>query len=151
MQKVRIAFSLLTLTLLFSSTACAPQTKTSPTPTPGTPIAGSPGTLGKKNSSNFAVTLSSNPAPPIWGLGTLEAIVTDAAGRPITDAQVFFDLDMTNMRMGKNIVAAASQGEGHYIGRVRFSMPGPWRVIVRIARPGLAPEDLRFEFSVKFR
>jgi hypothetical protein len=29
-------------------------------------------------------------------------------------------------------------------------MPGPWRVLVHVAPPTQAPEDLRFEFKVRF-
>jgi hypothetical protein len=140
---------MLAYALLFPNTACAPHTKAPPAPV--APAVGLPGTFGEKRSPNVIVTLASDPATPTWGFGTLDAIVTDAKGKPITDAQVYFDLDMTNMRMGKNIVAAAPRGDGRYAGRVRFSMPGPWRVIVRVARPGLAPEELRYDFNVKSR
>ncbi len=118
------------------------------TKTPGAPATG---TLGEKKSASYVVTLSSAPAAPVRGLATLEAFVADAAGAAVTDAQLSFDLNMTTMNHGKNIVAAAPQGDGRYAGQVRFMMPGPWRVIVRVARPGQAPEDLRFEFNVKFR
>jgi hypothetical protein len=144
MPKARVALSLLAFALLFSNIACVPRSASAPG-------AGSPPPFGEKRSSNFIVTLTSNPATPVWGVGTFEAKVTDAKGAAITDAQVSFDLDMTNMHMGKNLVAAASQGEGHYAGRVRFSMPGPWRVIVRIAVPGQASEDLSYEFNVRNR
>jgi hypothetical protein len=116
--------------------------------TPGAPATG---TLGEKKSASFIVTLSSAPAAPVRGLATLEAFIADASGAAVTDAQLSFDLNMTTMNHGKNVVAAASQGDGRYVGQVRFMMPGPWRVIVRVARPSQAPEDLRFEFNVKFR
>lgn len=138
MLEVHKALALLTLSA-FVFIPSIPQAKASQAP--------SASSAGAK----YIVTLSSAPNPPTWGRGTLEAVVTDAAGGPITDAQVLFDLDMTNMNMGKNIVAAVSQGEGRYIGQVRFSMPGPWRVIIRTIRPGQASEERRFDFNVKFR
>jgi hypothetical protein len=154
-----------------SSAGCASQANVSPTPTltpsaraPSVPtalplstptangsLALAPGTLGDKKSANFVVRLSSRPTPPIRGIGTLEAIVTDTKGQPINDARVLFDLDMTTMSHGKNIVAAAPQGNGRYVGQVRFMMPGPWRAITVVERPGQPAEQVRFDFNVNFR
>ncbi len=143
MPKARRILPLLALVVFYAFPGATAQTMT-PTTSPS-------GILGKRQSANYLVTLISDPSAPTRGPATLEALVTDAEGKPIDDAELSFDLDMTNMRMGKNIVAAASQGKGHYLGRVRFSMPGPWRIIVRVARPGQAPEELRFDFKVNFR
>jgi len=162
---------LLALTVLLSSAGCAPKANVSPTPTLTTPgaqapsvpttlplstptangsLALAPGTLGKK-SANFVVRLSSTPTPPVRGISILEAVVTDTKGQPINDAQVSFDLDMTTMSHGKNIVAAAPQGNGRYVGQVRFMMPGPWRVIAVVEQPGHPAEQVRFDFNVNFR
>jgi hypothetical protein len=163
---------LLAFAVLLSIAGCTPKANVSSTPTltaPGlqapsvpttlplsTPTASgslalAPGTLGNKKSVNFVVRLSSNPTPPIRGIGTLEAVVTDANSQPINDAQVSFDLDMTTMSHGKNIVAAAPQGNGRYVGQVRFMMPGPWRAITVVERPGQPAEQVRFDFNVNFR
>jgi hypothetical protein len=150
MLKPRDAFPLLVFTLLLSKAYCAPQAATPPAPSQGAPGAELPAVLGERKTANLIVKLSANPNPPIRGLGTLEAIVTDAAGKPVTEAQVSFDLDMIAMSHGKNVVTALSQGQGRYLGRVRYMMPGTWKAIVRIERPGQAAEDLRFDFNVKF-
>ena len=55
---------------------------------------------------------------------------------------------MTNMSHGLYLVATEPAGIGHYAGDVHFSMPGPWRVITIIERPGLQTVRLRFEFRV---
>ena len=81
----------------------------------------------------------------------MDALVTDAAGRPVTEAQVSFDLDMTTMSHGLNIVPAQPTGNGHYSGQVFFMMPGPWRVITVIERPDKPVERIRFNFNVKLR
>jgi hypothetical protein len=135
--------SLLALTMLLSVGACFAQAKAPPV--------GDPGILGEKRSPSFRVKLVSAPAPPIRGLGSLEAIVTDAAGKPVADAEVSFDLNMIAMNHGKNLVLASSRGEGSYFGKVRYMMPGTWKVIVRISRPGQDPEETRFDYDVKFR
>jgi hypothetical protein len=106
------------------------------------------GLLGELKTATYVVRLSSDPAPPIRGLDTLEAIITDPSGKAIEGAKITFDLNMTNMNHGKNVVAAAERGKGQYLGEARFMMPGPWRVIVRIEAAGHPSEDLRFEFQV---
>lgn len=140
MKKAGIALLFMALALSWRSPVSAAQGNPAPA-----------GSLGELRTANYIVRLTSTPPAPVRGLDILEAIVTDLAGKAVEDAQVTFDLNMTNMNHGKNVVAATAQGKGRYIGQVRFMMPGPWRVIVRVTRPGQAPEDLRFDFTVKFR
>jgi hypothetical protein len=163
---------LLAFAVLLSIAGCAPAANASPTPVLtasnsqpsvvptalplGSPTANgvlalAPGTLGNQKSVNFVVRLSSTPTPPIRGIDTLEAVVTDTKGQPINDVQVSFDLDMTTMSHGKNVMVAAPQGNGRYVGQVRFMMPGPWRVIAVVEQPGHPAEQVRFDFNVNFR
>ena len=106
---------------------------------------------GTRQAADLTITLYSASKPPTRGTNVLEATVTDAQGQPVTDAQVAFDLDMTNMSHGKNVVAAAPQGDGRYAGRAFFMMPGPWRVITFVARPGQPTVQARFDFQVRLR
>jgi hypothetical protein len=105
--------------------------------------------LGGKPSGDLLVWLFSNPNPLVRGDNTFEVLVTDANGRPITDAAITFDIDMTNMSHGKNVVTASSLGEGRYRGMVHFLMAGPWRVIVGIDRAGQT-NTVRFDFMVNW-
>ena len=91
------------------------------------------------------------PNPAVRGNNTLDAAITDAAGQPVADAKVSFDIDMTNMSHGKNVVTAAPAGNGHYTGKVFYMMPGPWRVIVTVERAGQPAASVRFDFSVNLR
>ena len=103
--------------------------------------------LGGKPSDDLLVWIFSDPNPPSRGDNTLEALVTDSNGQPITDATISFDIDMTNMSHGKNVVTASSLGEGRYSAEIHFLMPGPWRVIVGIERAGQTT-TVRFDFMV---
>jgi hypothetical protein len=94
------------------------------------------------------ITLSSAPQQPVVGLNFLEAVVVDEAGRPMADASVTFDVDMTNMSHGLYLVDASGPGNGHYSGRVNFSMAGPWRIYVVVERPGQATARARIAFRV---
>jgi hypothetical protein len=106
--------------------------------------------LGGKQSDDLLVWIFSDPNPPIRGDNTLEVFVADTDGQPISDAKLSFDIDMTNMSHGKNVVTSSSLGEGHYSGKVFFLMPGPWRVIVGIERAGQT-NTVRFDFMVNLR
>jgi hypothetical protein len=116
---------------------------------PPTATVGAP--LGSQQGNDLVIVLTGNPALPVRGRNVLDALVTDAAGRPVTDAQVSFDLDMTTMSHGLNIVPAQPTGDGHYAGQVFFMMPGPWRVITVIERPDKPVERIRFNFNVQLR
>jgi hypothetical protein len=151
---------ILGLTMILVFTACgmmyaplAEQPTPIPTLTPDLSIPQDPAmtqvpALGGKPSDDLLVWIFSNPNPPTRGANTFEAFITDANGQPITDATVTFDINMTNMNHGKNVVTASSLGEGHYSGDVQFLMPGPWRAIVGIERAGQI-NPVRFDFMVR--
>jgi hypothetical protein len=96
----------------------------------------------------YAVWLTS-ATTPAKGTAQLEAVVVDQNNQPVTDATVSFDIDMTNMSHGKNVIKTAPAGNGHYAGEVHFMMGGPWRVIVVVERPNQSPVNARFNFNVK--
>lgn len=134
--------------------AAPPQSQAQPTqaPQPAPAVgAGRESLGGTRQAADLTITLFSAPNPPTRGTDVLEAVVTDAQGKPVTDAQVAFDLDMTNMSHGKNVVEATPQGDGRYAGRAFFMMPGPWRVITFVARPGQPTVQARFDFQVRLR
>jgi hypothetical protein len=106
-------------------------------------------TLGVLRQGDVVAWLSSEPEQPVRGTADIDAYLVDAQGRLISDAKVTFDTDMTNMSHGQYLVPAESTGNGHYVGSVHFSMPGPWRVIALVERPGEQTTKLRFEFTVK--
>lgn len=144
---------------LLTSCGLAPaQSAEQPTPIPTFPPAASavqaaaadqPPALGGKQSGDLLVWLFSNPIQPVRGNNTFEVLIVNADGQPVSDAEVFFDIDMTNMSHGKNVTAAEALGDGRYSGDVFFLMPGPWRVIVGIERPG-ETTTVRFDFIVNW-
>jgi hypothetical protein len=152
----KLFFGLVTLLLLVACGMMSGTLPEQPTPIPTLTLASSATQdftltqvppLGGKPGGNLLVWIFSNPNPPSSGDNTLEAFVTDANGQPITDATVSFDINMTNMNHGKNVVTASSLGNGHYSGDVHFLMGGPWRVIVAIERAGQT-DTVRFDFMV---
>jgi len=120
---------------------------------PGQPAAAPSGNVlgNSRQAGPFTVLLLGTPNPPVRGGNTLEAVITDAKGEAVDGARVSFDLDMTTMSHGKNVVVATARGAGHYVGAVSYAMGGPWRVIVTVEKAGQPPQSVRFELSVSTR
>lgn len=106
-------------------------------------------TFAEQEANGIHGWLSGAAGAPTVGSVTVDAYLVGDDGEPVEGASVTFDIDMTNMSHGKQVAPAAAAGEGHYAGDVHFMMPGPWRIIATIERPGQAPVQLRFEFQVQ--
>ena len=104
--------------------------------------------LARQQTATLQAWLSCDPTQPVRGAADMDAYLIDVDGQPVTDAQVTFDIDMTNMSHGINQVTARPAGDGHYVGQVHFSMPGPWRLIAIVERPDHEAEQVRFDFKV---
>jgi YtkA-like len=87
------------------------------------------------------IMLMSKPSPPKTGENTFEVTVKDAAGKPVTDAEVtamFFMAAMPAMKMPemKNTVTLKHQKDGMYSGTGQVMMAGKWDVTVMVKRAG---------------
>lgn len=82
------------------------------------------------------ISLLTNPNPPRLGQTTLIITVKDKNNRPVDNAKVFFDLNMTTMNMGTQQGNATSQGNGQYGATGSLSMGGPWAVRTKVTMPG---------------
>ncbi|HZP40501.1 MAG TPA: efflux RND transporter periplasmic adaptor subunit [Candidatus Binatia bacterium] len=86
--------------------------------------------------------------PATVGDVPLRVRVRDASGAPVTGATL--RLEYTMDMPGMQIEAAPTRelGDGVYEGMVRFTMGGPWSVVVEVARPGTPPVRGRFTVRV---
>ena len=87
------------------------------------------------------IMLMSKPSPPKTGENSFEVMVKDAAGKPVTDAEVtvmFYMAAMPAMKMPemKNTVTLKHQKEGMYSGTGQVMMAGKWDVTVMVKRAG---------------
>ncbi len=78
--------------------------------------------------SQAPLELVSQPNPPQTGNNTFIITVRDENGKPVDNAKVKVDINMTTMNMGTQQGTATSQGDGKYAASARLSMRGPWRV-----------------------
>lgn len=88
-----------------------------------------------EESANDQISLTTNPDPVRMGPATFIITVKDTKGKPVKDATVSFDLNMTEMNMGTQQGTATSQGDGTYAATGRLSMQGPWRVSTQVKMP----------------
>jgi nitrogen fixation protein FixH len=88
-----------------------------------------PGSAGAASqTTGLPLTVSVIPNPPIVGDNTLDVMVADASGKPVTGLKLGASVAMTNMAMGTTRPKVVESPNGHYRTVVNFSMKGPWRV-----------------------
>lgn len=99
--------------------------------------------------ANWKMALTTVPDPPLNEKPTVFRLhLTDETGRPISGAQVKAALDMLTMDMGKNEITFADKGDGNYEGTGKFTMAGPWNVVVT-AEQGYTIAQQKFSMGVR--
>ena len=79
-------------------------------------------------SKGISVTVSLNANPPLVGDNTLDVLLTDASGKPMTGLKLSASVAMASMDMGTDHPKIVEGKDGHYAVTVKFSMKGPWRI-----------------------
>lgn len=92
----------------------------------------------------LTVTLTTTTHPTVAVPQAWQIMVTDAAGQPVADAEVYLDLVMPGMPMGQQKPWAIPQGNGLYTAEGAYTMDGPWQLIVHV-------EIDRVDHAVSFR
>ena len=85
------------------------------------------------------LTITLTPlAEPAMGMPQQWTVkLADAAGQPVTGADVYLDLIMTAMTMGQNKPLASDNGDGTYSAAGVYSMGGEWQVVVHAEVDGV--------------
>jgi RND family efflux transporter MFP subunit len=105
-------------------------------------------------SAQFKVSFRSDPVTPQGGSeAALHVSVQDAAGKPVTDAQVRVNLfmpampamGMGEMRAAANLAASGSE----YVGPIKVPMSGTWTVTVEVNRGGQLLTSYRSSLNAK--
>ncbi len=92
--------------------------------------------------SSFKMSLTTDPVPPVEEQDTtFKLTLTDSSGQPVPGARVTAALKMRTMDMGKNEVTFADKGSGNYEGKGKFTMAGPWDVVVSANQAGSADQQ----------
>lgn len=89
------------------------------------------------------MSLTTDPTPPVEDRETtFKLSLTDSAGKPVSGANVKAELKMSTMDMGKNEVGLVDKGSGNYEGKGKFTMAGPWDVVVSANRAGSSEQQI---------
>jgi nitrogen fixation protein FixH len=92
--------------------------------------------------SSWKMALTTAPDPPVSDKDVILYLkLTDQSGQPIAGARVKAALVMSEMDMGKNEVELAAKGNGDYEGSGKFTMAGPWNIVITAAGPGRAGQQ----------
>ena len=98
------------------------------------------------------IMLMTKPSPPKMGENTIEVMVKDPAGKPITDAEVtatFLMAATKNMPEMKNNVTLKHTKDGTYVGTGNVMMAGMWDVTVTVKRAGKELGNKKFPITAK--
>ena len=116
------------------------------------PLHGAPQKSTASQKPTVDIMLMSKPNPPKTGENTFEVMVKDAAGKPITDAEVmamFYMGPMKNMPEMKSTVTLKHQKDGTYVGSGQLMMAGKWDVTVMVKRAGKEIGSKKFPIAAK--
>ncbi len=101
------------------------------------------------SSGSDQILLVTSPNPPTTGTSTFTINVKDTQGKPVDNAKVSFNVNMTSMNMGSQQGTATSQGSGKYAAKGSFSMRGPWRVSATVVMPDGKQMNQDFDLNVE--
>jgi len=105
-------------------------------------------TPGTTSGAAGGISLSTNPDPLQLGQATFMIDVKGNNGKPVDDATVSFDINMTAMNMGTQQGTATPQGNGRYSAVGSLSMRGPWRIRTSVKMPDGSMENKDFTVNV---
>jgi len=97
---------------------------------------------------DLLVAVSPASEPTTKGDSTIQVRLRDANGQPVTGTKVSFTytMDMPGMRIEQS--EAKEVGNGLYQGTARFTMAGPWGLVVQIERSGMPAAREKFTVRV---
>jgi hypothetical protein len=71
--------------------------------------------------------------------------LSDAAGKPISNAQVALEADMSHPGMQPRFAKATEWEPGRYRARLEFPMAGDWVILLHITLPGGKRVERQFD------
>lgn len=99
------------------------------------------------NSSNVKVEFQIRPQPVRVGPVVISLALTDAAGHPVTQAQIAAEADMSHPGMSPVFATAEEVQPGRYESHFSFPMAGDWVVLLHGKLPN--GETLERQFEVR--
>ncbi|HEX3470610.1 MAG TPA: FixH family protein [Silvibacterium sp.] len=82
--------------------------------------------------SDISVQQQITPQPVHVGPATVAVQLADAAAKPVSDATIMVEADMSHPGMSPVFGAAGKTGPGSYQAHINFNMGGDWVVLLHI-------------------
>ena len=98
--------------------------------------------------ADINIELSVEPTQPAVGPAQLVVIVTDAAGRPINNANLQVEGNMTHAGMVPVLAQATAGENGRYTVPFEWTMGGDWIVTVTATLPDGSTAEEQFDLQV---
>jgi len=79
----------------------------------------------------FVMTLAAQPSPPVVGDGQLIVTLADPAGKPVADARLAVEGNMSHAGMKPSFGAVTAAADGRYTVAIQWTMAGDWYVDIK--------------------
>ncbi|MCX7671228.1 MAG: FixH family protein [Anaerolineae bacterium] len=79
----------------------------------------------------FSITMDAQPSRPVVGDGQLIVTLADPAGRPIADARLEVEGNMSHAGMKPSFGTVTAAAAGRYTVAIRWTMAGDWYVDIK--------------------
>jgi hypothetical protein len=85
--------------------------------------------------SSISVREEIEPQPPVVGPATVTVSLADAEGRPLTQARLTVEGDMSHPGMSPLFSESKEVMDGRYLANIDFAMAGDWVLLLHIKLP----------------
>lgn len=104
-----------------------------------------------KNTDDLSVKLRMDNDTAKTGESLMRISLADLNGNPVTDAKIKISYSMPPMKnMPPMSYKSRAKRDGEeYSSKVNFSMPGTWKIDIKIKRPGKDLTKTQFEINVE--
>lgn len=79
----------------------------------------------------FAMSMVAQPSPPVVGDGQLIVTIADPTGKPVTDARLEVEGNMSHAGMKPSFGTVTAAADGQYTVAIRWTMAGDWYVDIK--------------------
>lgn len=79
----------------------------------------------------FAMSMVAQPSPPVVGDGQLIVTIADPTGKPVTDARLEVEGNMSHAGMKPSFGTVTAAADGQYAIAIRWTMAGDWYVDIK--------------------
>jgi nitrogen fixation protein FixH len=104
----------------------------------------------KKKAGDLDVTARIDKNPPVVGDNNISVEISDASGKPVTDAKVVVEYSMPAMpnMPAMNYKTDTELRGSAYKATMNLSMSGPWNIAIKISRAGKT-STAKFSFDIR--